>query len=136
MREAPPDRAAVPHAKVADPARRLGDDGAALGEHGRAFEIGMAGESADHDLPVFTLDGGRAGSPDVNERGRRGQPKRHHRNETLATGDDPGILSVRLEELDRLLPRQRRQVLEWGGDHQPATVRSGWLRLITYRSCP
>src|SRR6516162_4747725 len=112
------DRREVSHLRIGDNLRRIEDDGKLRPNKRRALHLGLPREPAYLEMAVFFFDIGQTRDAiDVDEIGRPGQPKLHHRNQALATAKDLCIVAVLLEESDRLRNGRGAQVLEGWGDH-------------------
>src|SRR5581483_3474222 len=113
------DGAAVPDLRVADLARRLGDEDALLRDHWVADEIGVPRQRSDRDGVSLVPDVAEVvEAADVDEQRRPREPHAQERDQRVAAGEELGVLAA--EKLDRLADRPRPRVVEGGRDHGPA----------------
>ena len=101
---------------------------AAIADHfppakrGTPFSIVL---SASFLGPVFAIplvallgDPVESGNPaDIDDESRLGQPHLHQRQQALAAGENLHVVSMRREEVDRLVERTRRVVFKGAWDH-------------------
>ncbi len=106
LAERPADRAPVAHERVGDDPLGLGEDAVVLGQQRRVEHGGMARHRPDSDLVAVELDVVEVGQAvDVDERLGAGQPELHHRQQAVASRQQPSVRSVAGEQRDR--PRRR-----------------------------
>jgi hypothetical protein len=111
------DRALVAHGGVPDHRRGLGDDRRLALEDIRRLHLPVGRHRADHDGALLLLDPREAGDlAEVDEVLGLGQAQLHHRHQAVAAGQDLGVLEL-VEQLERVLHRRRRVVLEGGWVH-------------------
>ena len=88
-------------------------------------EVTVPGQRADRDGVAVEPDVGRLGdAADVDERGREREAQLHHRQQRVAAGEQLGLVAVLAEQRDGLVDRVGAHVVEGGGNHALAPLRS------------
>jgi hypothetical protein len=88
-------------------------------------QLGMPHHRADHQLVTLDREPRQLRQAvDVDQRFRLGQAQLHHRDETVAAGDDPRLRAVPLQELEGVRDAVGSLVLEHGGNLHECTVMS------------
>ena len=118
MDDRAPDRPLVPDLRVADQARREGDDGAAGLEHRAAVHVVVPRARPDTDLVGVLLDIGERSDPaDVDQGRGPGETQFHHRDQRMAAGEQLCLRPVALEQREGMVHRVGDLVVEFRGNH-------------------
>jgi hypothetical protein len=118
----PADGAAVPHLRIADLCRDLGQQRHPLAQHAGALQVVVAGQRADPHRVAVLLDVRQvADAPDVDQYGGHRQPQPHQRQQRVPSGQQLGIVAVLGQQAHGLVDRRGPLVVERCGDHRPAS---------------
>ena len=93
------------------------------------LETSVPGKRANAQLaPVLAHIIERINAIDVDQAGGAGGPKIHRRHETLSAGKDLSFLTVRGEEIERIVNCAGRKISKRDGFHQPRPAPKQYSR--------
>jgi len=111
--QAAADGAAVAHLKVADLARRLAQHRQLRRDQRRFLDFHVAGHGADAKLAaVFANVTQVRNAMDVDQIFGPGEAEFHHRHQTLAAGQELGVVAVAAQQLDGVVDSVGSQIFE------------------------
>ena len=128
------DRAPVADDRVGDDRLGVREDREERGELRRLQQLAVPGHRADPDLVRADPDVAElvVEVVDVDDVLEVGQPELHHRQQAVATGDEPGLAAEPLEQPDGVLDAGGAFVLERGGDlHERPPRRTAGVTAVT-----
>ena len=129
MRDRPADRAAVAHLRIADQAGCVREDRTSRAHRVVAHQVRVPRHRADRQSVAVVAHAAQLGDPaDVDKKLRRGEAHPHRRHQRVPAGQDRRVVAA-AQELDRLVDRARRRVLERRRDHASAAARTAWTML-------
>lgn len=112
--DAADDGAAGANGPMADVGERSGHEWGVAGDGVGRFGGAMTNGGADSDAIGTKSDLGKLPEPtNVDDVGRGAKPQGHHRQQTLTTGQDLGVVAKLSEQGHRLAQRPWTVVLEW-----------------------
>jgi hypothetical protein len=95
----------------------------------RCLETSVPGKRANVQLAsVLAYIIERIDAIDVDQAGGAGGPKIHRRHETLSAGKDLSFLTVRGEEIERIVNCAGRKISKRDGFHQPRPAPKQYSR--------
>ena len=105
------------------------EDRVVLVGDGRLEQLAVPGHRPDADLVTFDSDVGEVEIVDVDQVLRSGESELHHRQQAVASGDEPGLGPEPVQQCDGVVDARRSLVLErrWylHGSPDPHLPRSG-----------
>jgi hypothetical protein len=118
VRHVAADGRQIPHQRIGDYADGIVQQRVATGDQRFSLEIGLARQGADvEDVPLFANVGKSVDGVEIDDVTRLCQPEAHQRDQTLAAGQQFGVVSVHSEERNGLGERRRGVVGELAWDH-------------------